>query len=178
MESLVNSEYFASSKQAKNALKKRNKATNTDINYNELNGEQMVTGQHQDLMSEDDVGGSGGEETFAGEKTLPVYSITLKTPSLRRRPKSTTFSDWRGQISAPRSAGRKSGIRLMMSGSVSGGGYGENSPVKRPKSTSFFDIKIDNLQNRDEENGEIDVKVRRRKKWVIFFCFGMGKNLI
>ena len=55
MESLANSEYFASSKQAKKALKKRNKATNTDIDYSELNAEQMA-----ELMSEDDVGAGGG----------------------------------------------------------------------------------------------------------------------
>jgi hypothetical protein len=87
-------------------------------------------------------------------ETLPVYSITLKTPSLRR-PKSTTFSDWRGQISGPRSAGLKSGLG-------SGGlRLGEFSPIKRPKSTPFFDIKIDNVHSKEENVEGTYVKVKK-----------------
>lgn len=36
----------------------------------------------------------------------PIYSITVKNPS--RRPKSTSYTDWRGQISRPQTERKKS----------------------------------------------------------------------
>ena len=72
---------------------------------------------------------------------VPVYSITVKTPSLRR-PKSTTFSDWRGQISRPVSAGKKSGLKL---------------DIKRPKSTPFLNTMQDIILTHD--GGKADIKV-------------------
>ena len=112
MESLSNSEYFL-------PQQKNNISTNTDTNYLPVDVNNFQNSQKADEMREEDT------------STLPVYSITVKTPNLRR-PKSTTFSDWRGQISRPRSSGRKSGLRI------------DFSPVKRPKSTPYFDIKQEN----------------------------------
>ena len=164
MESLAHSEYFNKQQQqpaANTTINTSNKATNTDINYNDY-----------DTVMGGGGGGGGGElaSMFAplsqeGNsmldplETLPVYSITLKTQSLRR-PKSTTFSDWRGQISGPRSAGLKSGL-----GSGGGLRLGEFSPMKRPKSTPYFDIKIDNVHSKEENVEGTYVKVKKKKSF-------------
>ena len=121
MESLANSDFFHA---------KQSMTNNTTIKMNNSNTKaddaQAITKQEEVRREE--------------AESLPVYSITVKTSSLRR-PKSTTFSDWRGQISRPRSSGRKSGLKI------------DFSPLVRPKSTPYFDIKQDKKSS--------DVKVNK-----------------